>query len=391
MNGTAELVFAIGAILLLGMATDFLGRRTFLPRVTLLLILGILLGDDVLGLIPVSLSEQFELLADMVLMIIGFLLGGRLSIDTLRTMGRQIAWVSVSAALCAAILVVGAMVLVRVSLEIAILLGCIASATAPAATVDTVLESKSQSLFSKVLLAVVAIDDAWALLFFSLGLSMVSMLNGSQDVFLSINEAAIEIGGGLAVGALVGIPGAYLTGRIKPGQPMLTEALGIVFLCGGASNLLGVSFLIAVMTAGAVISNAGKHHEYAFHEIENIEWPFMAIFFVLAGATLEIDALREIGVIGAAYVLARMVGKIAGGWLGGRIGAADANTRQWIGVALLPQAGVAIGMGLIAASRYPEYSQLILTVVVSTTVVFELLGPPLTRLALLKAKDPPRP
>lgn len=391
MNGTAELVFAIGAILLLGMATDFLGRRTFLPRVTLLLILGILLGKDVLGLIPVSLSEQFELLADMALMIIGFLLGGRLRIDTLKTMGRQIAWVSVSAALCAAILVVGAMILVGVSLEIAILLGCVASATAPAATVDTVLESKSQSLFSKVLLAVVAIDDAWALLLFSLGLSMVSLLNGSQGVFFSIGEAAIEIGGGLTIGALVGIPGAYLTGRIKPGQPMLTEALGIVFLCGGASNLLGVSFLIAVMTAGAVISNVGKHHEYAFHEIENIEWPFMAIFFVLAGATLEIDALREIGVIGAAYVLARMAGKIAGGWFGGRIGAADANTQKWIGVALLPQAGVAIGMGLIAASRYPEYSQLILTVVVSTTVVFELLGPPLTRLALHKAENAPRP
>lgn len=391
MNGTAELVFAIGAILLLGMATDFLGRHTFLPRVTLLLVLGIILGDEVLGLIPVSLSEQFELLADMALMIIGFLLGGRLKAETLRSWGRQIAWISVSAALCAAMLVGGAMMLVGVSLEIAILLGCVAAATAPAATVDTVLESRSSSTFSKVLLAVVAIDDAWALLLFSLGLSMVSLLNGSQDVFLSVGQAAKEIGGGFLIGALVGFPGAYLTGRIKRGQPMLTEALGIVFLCGGASILLGVSFLIAVMTAGAVISNVGKHHEYAFHEIENIEWPFLAIFFVLAGASLEIDALAQIGLIGVSYVLARTAGKIGGGWLGGRIGAADAGTQRWIGIALLPQAGVAIGMGLIAASRFPEYSQLILTVVVSTTVVFELLGPPLTRLALHRAEHTSRP
>ncbi len=385
MNESAILLLAIGSILLLGLATDYLGRHTALPRVTSLLILGIILGDQVLGLIPVELSSRFELISNLALMIIGFLIGGRLNRDSLRNSGKQVAWISVSAALGAAILVTLTLTLVGVPLEIAILLGCISSATAPAATVDTVLESGNEGRFANMLLAVVAVDDAWALLLFSLGLSLVALLNGTEDSVATLLQVVREVGGGVLLGGLIGIPAAYLTGRIRQGQPMLTEALGLVFLCGGAALLLDVSLLIAVMTMGAAISNLGRHHEYPFHEIENIEWPFLAVFFVLAGATLEVDKLAAIGLIGLVYVVARTIGKIAGAWLGGTVASAGEPVRNWMGLAMLPQAGVAIGMALITANRFPETAEVVLTVVVTTTVVFELFGPALTRLALARA------
>ena len=139
------------------------------------------------------------------------------------------------------------------------------------------------------------------------------------------------------------------------------------------------------MVMGAVIANIATHHEYPFHEIENIEWPVMVVFFMLAGASLEIDMLTELGMVGLVYLLARAGGKISGAWFGARISHAGTTVERWMGLALLPQAGVAIGMTLIAAHRFPEYYQIILSVVISTTVVFEVAGPVLTRLALRKS------
>ncbi len=386
MSGAAVLLLAVGGILLLGLATDYLGGRTFLPRVTLLLLLGIALGDDVLGLIPAELSLRFDVIANVALMIIGFLIGGRLMLRTLKETGREVIGISLTAALVTAVLVTVALALAGVSLDVAILLGCIASATAPAATVDTVLENGRDSRFGAVLLAIVAVDDAWALILFSFGLSFVGLLNGAGGVLESGVDVVHEIGGGLLLGLLIGIPAAYLTGRIRKGQPMLTEALGLVLVCGGAALLLEVSLLISVMTMGAAISNLSTHHEYAFHEIENIERPFLAVFFVLAGAQLEFRELAIIGIVGVAYLIARMAGKIAGAWFGGAISGAPGPIKRWMGLAMLPQAGVPIGMALITADRFPEMADMILTTIVATTVVFDLVGPVMTRIAMERAE-----
>ena len=186
---------------------------------------------------------------------------------------------------------------------------------------------------------------------------------------------------------LVGLPAAYLTGRIKPGQPILTEALGLVFVCGGLAIWLEVSFLIASMAMGSVIANVAKHHEYPFHAIEGIEWPFLVVFFVLAGALLDLNAIIEIGLIGIIYILCRATGKFLGARIGSQFSSADQVTKNWMGVALFPQAGVAIGMGLVASNNFPEYRQVLLSVVISSTVFFEIIGPVFTRLALKRAHN----
>jgi Kef-type K+ transport system membrane component KefB len=386
MNDAALFLLTVGLLLLLSIATDMLGRRTFLPRVSLLVAIGVLFGGDVLNLIPPVLTNQFEIVANIALTMVGFLLGGKLTRESLGQSGRKSVWISLCAALGTAVTVAFGLTLIGAPVDIAILLGCIASATAPAATADIVMESRtSDHPFSRLLLMVVALDDAWGLILFSIGLAIVSTLSGIDGAGSPALGAAMEIGGAAMLGLSIGLPSAYLTGRIKRGQPMLAEALGLVFVCGALAIWLQVSFLIASMVMGATIANLARHHDFPFHAIEDIEWPFMVVFFVLAGASLDTGALRGVGLIGFTYIIFRVAGKLAGAWLGARVSEADSVTRRWMGLSLLPQAGVAIGMALVAANTFPAYASLILTVVISATIVFELAGPAFTRFAIRRA------
>jgi Kef-type K+ transport system membrane component KefB len=133
--------------------------------------------------------------------------------------------------------------------------------------------------------------------------------------------------------------------------------------------------------------NLAAHHTRPFHEIEHIEWPFMVLFFVLAGASLEFEHIYQIGIIGVAYLFLRTIGRVLGGWLGGTAASSTDLHRRWIGLALVPQAGVALGMALVAGNHFPELRDDLLTVVVGTTVIFEVVGPILTQLALRKVGE----
>ena len=385
MESSAQFLLTVSGILLLGLLTSTLARRTFLPRVTLLLIFGILIGGDGLDIIPAIFSDRFDLIADITLLMVGFLLGGKLTRDSLRESKGNVFWIATCAALITTLLVSLGLLWLGVSAQISIVLGCIASATAPAAVLDVVSESGEKTKFAELLLAIVAFDDVLALIIFGIGISLVNAMNGNggDEFFLLI--AGREIGGAMLLGLALGLPAAYLTGRIKEGQPILSEALGLVLLCGGLALWLGVSYLLAAMVMGAVIANLARHHEYPFHAIENVESPLMVIFFVLAGASLDIGALAELGMIGGAYILCRIIGKTVGARLGGEISGIDTVTKRWMGFALLPQAGVAIGMALVASNQFPEYRQVLLSIVISSTVLFEIIGPVFTRIALRRS------
>jgi len=387
MQASSQFLITLGGILLLGLITAELGHRTFLPRVTLLLIFGAIIGKDMLNIIPQIFSDRFEIIADMALLMVGFLLGGKLTLASFNKTGRQIFWISICAAIVTAITVSLGLILIGTPHSIAIILGCIASATAPAAIMDVVLESDYKGPFSELLLSVVALDDAWALVLFAIGLTIATTMNGLSIESSPLLIISTEIGGAIVLGLIIGIPASYLTGRLRPGQTSLTEALGIVFLCGGLALWLNVSFLIAAMTMGAVIANLTKYHESQFNAIEGIEWPFMVIFFVLAGASLDFSALKDIGLIGLVYIFCRSIGKFWGAILGSFLGKATTATKKWISIALLPQAGVAIGMALVASKHFPEYRQTLLSVIISTTVFFEIIGPIFTRLAIKRALD----
>lgn len=371
----------LGILLLVGLAAEALGRRTPLPGVTILLCLGVAIGPAGLDLLPDARATWFPIVSSFALVMIGFLIGGEFTRERLRDVGGTVVIVAIGQAAITFALIAGGLILLDFGVPMALALAGIGTATAPAATVAVVHELGASGRFSRLLIGVVAIDDVVALTAFGLALSFAT---GSGAGF-ALGEALFEIGGAIALGAAIGLPAAALSGRIRPGRPSLEEALAIVLITTASAHYLGVSEILAAVVVGGVIANLARHHERPFHEIENIEQPFLVIFFLLAGASFELEALLLSGGLGIAYIALRTTGKVLGGWLGGRRAGLPGREAAWLGVALLPQAGVALGLALVAAEQLPDGARLVSTVVFAT-IVFELTGPVGTRAAVRRSE-----
>ncbi len=381
-------LIALGVLFLLGLLADEAGRRTRLPRVTLLLACGLAVGNAGLDLIPQSITALYPMVSVIALSMVAFLLGGELSFKTMRKYGAAIVLISLSVVIVTLAVVALGLWTVGVPLATALVLGAVATATDPASTYDVLRENGIDSSFTRTLKGIVAIDDAWGLIAFSLVMVVVLALTGNGDENGILLTALYEIFGSIALGTLIGVPAAFLTGRLSGGEPLRIEALGLVFLTAGLSIWLDLSYLISGMTSGAIIVNMARHHTKAFHQIEHIQWPFMIIFFILAGATLDLKTLLAIGPIGGAYILFRVISRLMGGWIGGAIARVPSYQRPWFGPAMLPQAGVAIGIALLAAEHLPDQGRFIMALTIGATVVFELVGPLVTSMAVKRAVDP---
>lgn len=386
----AIFLVALGVLFLAGLALEGLGRVIHVPRVTLMILLGALIGPPMLNLLPPPLVNAEGLFADAALTMVAFLLGGTLQRETLRAHGREIVVMSLVVVVTSVVLVAGGLLLIGVPLALAVLFGAIASATAPAATLDVIRQSGSKSDFTQNVLGIVAIDDAWGILLFSAALTFAGALTAATVADGAgagiLLHGLWETGGAIALGLAIGFPTAFLTGRIKRGEPTLLEALGVVFLCAGLALMLDVSFLLTGIVCGATVVNLARHHDRPFHEIERIEWPFLLLFFVMAGASLDLDMLAQVGWLGVAYVLLRTVARMAGGIIGGPLAGLHKREGVLTGLALMPQAGVAIGMALVAADRLPEYADTILAVTIASTIIFEIVGPFCTQFAIARAE-----
>ncbi len=371
----ATVFMLLGGLFLCGLAADVLGRRSRVPRVTLLLLIGLAAGPSGLALIPESAAEWYAPLSVLALTMVAFLLGAALRRDKLAARGRAILSVSGAIVLVTVAVVATGLRATGLPLDLCLLLGAIATATAPAATQETLRDAGAEGPFADTIRGVVAVDDAWGMMVFAVMLVVAEALATGTPGAHHLWEALRETGGALVLGAALGLPAAYLSGRIKPGEPTQLEALGFVFLAAGLALWLEVSFLLTGMTAGAIVANLARHHERPFDEIEHAERPFLILFFLLAGAAMEVEALAALGGIGLAYVALRVIARLAGGALGGWLGGLPPRERRWIGPALLAQAGVAVGMALIAAEALPAHAETLLTLTIGTTVVFELIGP----------------
>ncbi len=383
-------LIALGALFLSGLAADLAAHKTGFPRVTLLILIGLVTGDAGFGLIPDALEGWYAILSTIALTMVAFLLGSALSRENLKEHGVAILTISVVIVLVTLVVVSVGLTLAGLDFGLALLLAAIATATAPAATNDVITQSGCDNGFTRTLRGIVAIDDVWGLVTFSVALVVVSQLQGGFDV-MGLSHAGWEIGGAIGLGLLIGVPASFLTGRLNDGEPLSIEALSLVFLTSGLALWLGVSFLITGIVVGAVIVNTASHHKSAFHEIEHIQWPFMVMFFILAGATLDTELALSMSAIGIGFVVLRLGARIAGGWVGAWLAKAPAHERAWFGTALLPQAGVAIGMALIAGQRFPEWSSQIVALTIGTTIVFEILGPVATLFAIRRTARAPKP
>ena len=380
MESNATVLLTLGALFLIGLATDFVGRISKLPRVTLLLVFGLILGGGGADLLPDRVYSWFPLITDIALLLVGFLLGGKISVADIRRNGPVVLVLSLAIVLATLLLVTAGLTLFGVPVILALILGGVATATDPATTLEVIRENGASGKFTRNLQGIVAIDDVWGLVAFSVVLAVCQLTTGDAAPLALVAHALMEIGGSIALGAVLGWPAAWLSGRIKPGEPTLIEALGLVLLSGGLARLLELSPLLSTMVLGMVIANLARHHQQAFHEIEDIEWPFMILFFVLTGASLKFDGAQDVIWLIGGYAVLRIAGRLVGGWLAGRgLGIQHGGL---YGLSLLPQAGIANGMAIVGAATFPVYSEALITTAVVSTIFFELLAPFLTRRGL---------
>lgn len=381
----------VGLILLAGFAAHVAGRRAHIPRVTLILGLGALAGPAGLDLVPADVAGWFEFVTHAALAFVGFLLGEQLAIrrGPHHAVGRTTVVVTVLVMLTTLVAVAGATWLAGAPIAAALVYGGIATATDPAATLDVVRESRAEGPMTELLVGIVALDDALGLALFTICLIAAEATLGTGMSMSSIGFAAWEILGAAVVGAALGLPMAWLTGRLKPGTPTVSEAAGFVMLCGGLATLLEVSYLLAAMIMGVVVARLANHHEHAFHEIQNVSDPFLIVFFFLAGFALEPQAFLALGALGTAYIVARVGGRLVGGAVASRLADVPPEVGTSLGWCLLPQAGVALGLALLARGRIGDAGGTILQLVIGTTVLFELVGPLLTSWQLAAAGETP--
>ena len=382
------ILITFGGLFIVGLAADLIGRHTSLPRVTLLIMTGVLIGPSVLDWLPDFTQLWFPILTDIALAMIGFLLGQNLTKNKLSSMGKPIIGISLSVMLMTALFMFIGLISLGAPLELALILAAIAPATAPAPVVDVTQQMNAKGPFTDTLLGIVAVDDAWGMLLFSILLVVASIAAGNGDAMQTFYAGVWEISGALLLGLVIGFPMAYLTSHIYPGKSSQAEVLGLVLLCAGLAEWLQVSYILSAMMMGTIVANFTRHHRHrAFEEIETLEWPLLILFFLLAGASLQLNALFEVSLLGLGYILFRIAGRVAGSYLGAKWAKCSGQQYHLMGLAMLPHAGIPIGMALLAIHHFPEYQSTILAVILGSTIIFELIGPSLTRIMLIRSGE----
>ena len=386
-------ILSLAIIFILSFFASRLTRKLKIPTITAYVILGILLSPNLLNLISQKFLATSDFFSQIVLGMIAFSLGESFSLRTLRRVGRAVISISISASLLPCLLVTVVLWLVfKQPFYIALVFGAIASATAPAVVVMVTQEYKAKGDFTDTLLGVVAIDDAWALMIFGLSLSLaVSFINGNGstlDIVKDLTKASIEIGGAFLLGGIVAFVFDKLSGFINTRKERLIYTFGFLFLTIGLAISLNFSVLLSCMVFGAILTNINKESFQFFSSLREIDAPLYLIFFVLAGASLNISVLCAALALTAGYIAFRTIGKIIGASLGARFVGASGTIRKYMGLALIPQAGVALACALIAKHAIGGiWGDRILTITIASTVIFELIGPWVTKYSLVKAGE----
>lgn len=273
------------------------------------------------------------------------------------------------------------------SVTLALALAGIATATAPAATRSVISDEQSVGPLTRTLLGIIVVDDPLGIVLSSVLVAAGAVIEGGAGPPVAL-AATREIGGGVALGVLVRLPAAFLARHLPVGDPVLLKALAVVLLVSGLGELLDVSLLLAEVVARATVVNfAGEEAQRPFEALEGVQWPFLAVRFIVGGAALQWDGITEYTALTLVYLGLRLVGKVGGGYLAGVAAGLDRTGQLWLGRALLPQVGVALGLALLTSERFPEVSDVIAPVVIVSTVALEFIGPIATRTALQRAGE----
>ena len=393
-------LLSLGVLILAGYVFGRLCQLLRLPTITGYIVAGLLVSESVAGIVDHHTVASLAPITEVALSFIAITIGGEFHFAKLRRTSGKILTITLFEAIFAAAMVTAVLGFLLLPFSYALLLGAIAAATAPAATVVIVRDLRARGEFVDYLFGVVAFDDAASVLLFSIGFAVVTplLMGGAADgagILAAFGHGLAEIG----LSALAGIVAALLihaaAGRGRPDNEVLIITLGVLFAATALVLLLHLSALIANMCAGVMLVNLAPRNRRVFAALEPITAPVFALFFILAGAELDLSVVGQglVVLLGLVYLAARFAGKMAGVTLGSLAVNAPANVRRYLGYCLFPQAGVAIGLAMVvqgsslfvdAPGEVREMLRLLTNVVLFSVFVNELIGPLISRYGILR-------
>jgi len=384
----SNIIFETAIILLAGLLLGRLGKFIKLPNVTGYLIAGLLLGPSFFNIIPISMVDGFTVISDVALGFIAFSIGSEFSRDYFKEVGMAPVIIAIMEAFGAIILVSVTLILLGFDMKLSIMLGAIAAATAPAQTIMVINQYKAKGSLTSMLLSVAAIDDAVALIGFGIATTVVKMMSSTAGVSVwSVLSPFYQIGISLVLGAAVSIAMKLLFRWFKKPSNRICIIIASILLTYWATNMLQGSSLLACMVLGAVLVNIYGPIDEVVKVTDAFTPPIFMIFFVISGAGFDISALAGIGIIGLLYVVMRVAGKMLGAWFGGKVTKQEKKICKYLGPTLMPQAGVALGLIIVAGQLVPDYAPQIRTIILCSTFIYSFIGPVAAKTSLQKAGE----
>ena len=407
-----EFLLAIGIAMFAGLLLSRLTSRLNLPDVTSYLVAGVLVGPLVLGQLGVPglgfssfhFVESMGLVCDAALGFIAFSIGSEFRVSALRKTGRQATIIAIFQALTATLFVDVALIGLhfllgdKLPISTCLILGAIATATAPAATLMVINQYKAKGPLTDILLPVVALDDAVGLIVFAISKGVAkAFIGGELSVISVLVNPTIEIVASLALGAALGWAFSLVEKYFNSNSKRLSLAVAVVAICAGLSKLsfsvgqvhIGFSSLLVCMMCGTIFCNLCDFSEEIMHKTERWTGPVYVLFFVISGAELDLRVFADLAVvgIGVVYILTRSAGKIFGASASAKMVKCEPSICKYLGITLLPQAGVALGMSVTVAAEFGAEGAMIRNIVLFSVLIYELVGPLLTKMALTAAGD----
>lgn len=392
-----EILFLVGIATLLAFLVGKLCSRVRLPAVVGYIITGVVLGPSIVGMFDVHLVDKLGVVSDIALALVAFTIGSELRRDIFQKVGRGILLVMLSQSFLAFGLVTGVIYAITGDLAIALVFGAVGLATAPAGTVVVLQEYRSKGPLTSSLLAVVGLDDGVAIIVYAFAAAGARLLMGEADNSRAIEHlgaALVEIVGAIGLGIGLGVLLTAITRRMRSRNDILIVSIAIVLACAGLSIMAHVSLILSNLVLGAVAINLSwKSGQRSYDALQSVTPPIYVLFFILAGTHLDVSLLRHLGLIGVAYIISRTVGKILGAYIGARMSEVPAVVRKYLGLGTLSQAGVAIGLAILVTREFAdipggrELGVLVITTVAATTILFEIVGPICTKIAVQKADE----
>ena len=382
-------LLALSIAMAVGLLMSRFIRLIHLPNVTAYLIAGLLVGPYVLNVLSPKLNSELAIISDVALGFIAYSIGSEFKLTYLKEIGIKPMVITLFEGCTASLLVFVTLLVMGQPLPLCLALGAIAAATAPAATLMVVRQYKANGPVTKMLLPVVAMDDALGLMLYAVMMAIARTLE--RGTALTVTTLLLkplgEIFGSLALGVLLGLVLVYVLRFFHSRGNKLALTIMMVFAAVGLSSMWGLSSLLVCMMLGATMVNLCPQSNVMLEQCDRFTPPLFLLFFVLSGANLDLSVLPTVGMVGVAYVLSRALGKSLGGTMGAVVEKCDPNIVKYLGLTLIPQAGVAIGMARMSMTALPEYGAVINAVVLSGTLIYELTGPVITKIALTRAGE----